>query len=132
MKVSFQLENLNKSDLNPRTLLKQFYKADYGQLFNKIKSLRTPVKNKILECLLDGNWHSELEIIRIAKKEQPYIGAVTIGTMIGNINHVLKNDYVEKRVKDGKMYYKLADNYVGLTRAAYTKYKHKDFNISEI
>ncbi|TXT60304.1 MAG: hypothetical protein BAJALOKI1v1_1290005 [Promethearchaeota archaeon] len=126
------MENIEENNLNSRTLIKQYYKADYGQLFNKIKSLRTPVKNKILQCLLDGNWHSELEIIRIAKKEQPYIGAVTIGTMIHNLNHVLKNDYVEKRMREGKMYYKLADNYVGLTRAAYSKYKHKEFNINDI
>ena len=102
-------------------LIKKFYKPDYSQLFNKIKQIRTPIKNDILVALLDGNWHSELELIRIAKKEQKYVGSVTLGTMIEGLNSNIKNNYLEKKTIDGKMYYKLSDNYVGLTRAAYTK-----------
>jgi hypothetical protein len=126
------MENLENHDLNSRELLKKYYKPDYNLIFNKIKSIRAPTKNKILETLLDGEWHSELEIIRIAKKEQQYIGSVTIGTMVHQLNHVLKNNYVEKKVINGKLYYKLADNFVGLTRAAYSKYKHKALDISDI
>ncbi|MFW9952760.1 MAG: hypothetical protein ACFFKA_21780, partial [Candidatus Thorarchaeota archaeon] len=90
--------------------LKNFYKPDYSQLFNKIKDIKTPVKNEILIGLLDGNWHSELDLIRIAKKKQKYMGAVTLGTMVHSLNHTLKNDYVENKVINGKMYYKLSDN----------------------
>ncbi len=126
------MENLDNIDLNPRQIMKKYYKPDYGPLFNKIKNIRAPVKNKILETLLDGKWHSELEIIRIAKREQQYIGSVTISTMIHSLNKVLKNDYIEKQVIEGKMYYKLSDNYVGLTRAAYSRYKHKTLDINDI
>jgi hypothetical protein len=83
------------------------------------------VKNDILVGLLDGNWHSELDLIRIAKKQQKYMGAVTLGTMVNSLNHTLRSDYVEKKVINGKMYYKISDNYVGLTRAAYNKFKFK-------
>lgn len=106
-------------------ILKQYYKPDYSGLFNKIKNIKVPIKNEILNCLLDGNWHSELDLIRIAKRQQKYMGAVTLGTMINSLNKTLKNDYVEKRVIDEKLYYKISDNYVGLTRAAFNKYKFK-------
>ena len=46
-----------------------------------------------------------------------------MGTMVNSLNKLLKNDYVEKRISEGKMYYKISDNYVGLTRAAYNKQK---------
>ena len=103
-------------------ILKQYFKPDYSQLFNKIRDIKSPIKKEILIGLIDGVWHSELDLIRIAKKQHKYMGAVTLGTMIHALNHVLKNDYVEKKVVNGKLYYKISDNYVGLTRAAYNKY----------
>ena len=106
-------------------ILKKYYKPNYSQLFNKIKDLKAPIKKEILIGLIDGIWHSELDLIRIAKKQQKYMGAVTLGTMIHSLNHNLKNDYVEKKVVNGKLYYKISDNYVGLTRAAYGKYNIK-------
>jgi hypothetical protein len=117
------METHENSDFIQAKLLKKYYQPDYSHLFNKIKDIKTPVKNGILMGLLDGNWHSELELIRIAKKKQKYMGAVTLGTMVNSLNHSLKNDYVEKKVMNGKLHYKISDNYVGLTRAAYNKYK---------
>ena len=96
-----------------------FYKPNYSILFNKIKDIKAPIKNEILIALLDGHWHSELELIRITKKQHGYIGAVTLGTMINSLNHMIKNNYLEKKVVNSKLYYKISDNYVGLTRAAY-------------
>ncbi|MFX1345112.1 MAG: hypothetical protein ACFFBC_11575 [Promethearchaeota archaeon] len=96
-----------------------FYKPNYSVLFNKIKDIKTPIKNEILMALLDGHWHSELELIRITKKQHGYIGSVTLGTMINSLNHIIKNNYLEKKVVNTKLYYKISDNYVGLTRAAY-------------
>jgi hypothetical protein len=104
----------------------EFFKPDYSNLFNKIKDIRTPVKNEILRALLDGQWHSELDLIRITKRKQNYMGAVTLGTMINSLNHCLKNNYLERKVIGGKMYYKISDNYVGLTRAAY-RFDTKNF-----
>ncbi len=96
-----------------------YYKPGYSILFNKIKDIKTPIKNEILMSLLDGQWHSELELIRITKKQHGYIGAVTLGTMINSLNHLIKNNYLEKKLVNTKLYYKISDNYVGLTRAAY-------------
>ena len=96
-----------------------YYKPGYSILFNKIKDIKTPIKNEILMALLDGQWHSELELIRITKKQHGYIGAVTLGTMINSLNHMIKNNYLEKKLVNSKLYYKISDNYVGLTRAAY-------------
>ena len=97
----------------------EFYKPNYSNLFNKIKDIKTPVKNEILIALLDGQWHSELDLIRITKKKQNYMGAVVLGTMVNSLNHCIKNNYLERKVINGKMNYKISDNYVGLTRAAY-------------
>jgi hypothetical protein len=96
-----------------------YYKPGYSNLFNKIKDINTPIKNEILIALLDGQWHSELELIRATKKQHGFIGAVTLGTMISSLNHYIKNNYLQKKIVNGKMFYKLNDNYVGLTRAAY-------------
>jgi len=105
-------------------LMKEFYKPSYSHLLNKIKDIRTPIKNDILKLLLDGQWHSEREIVREAKKQQ-YMGAVTLGTMVRSLNHSLKNNYVESKFIDGTLHYKISDNYVGLSRAAYSKYRFK-------
>jgi hypothetical protein len=105
---------------------KDFYKPNYSILFNKIKDIKAPIKNEILIALLDGQWHSELELIRITKKRHEFIGAVTLGTMIISLNHMIKNNYLEKKVVNSKLYYKISDNYVGLTRAAY-RFDAKNF-----
>ena len=110
-------ENL-KRDL----IMKKYYKPDFSILFNKIKEINTPIKNDLLIALLDGEWHSETELIRLAKKlGTVYVGAVTLGTMVNSLNNMLKNNYLEKQFFNGEMYYKISDNYVGLTRAAYNK-----------
>lgn len=107
-------------------LLKKYYKEEYSALFNKIKGIRTPVKNDIITSLLDGKWHSERDLIRMAKKQQyNYLGAVTLGTMVSSINNVVKSNYVEKEFIAGAMHYKISENYIGLTRAAYTKYSFR-------
>ncbi|MFW9895673.1 MAG: hypothetical protein ACFFDB_08725 [Promethearchaeota archaeon] len=97
----------------------RFYNPIYSVLFNKIKDIKTPIKTDILQALLDGQWHSELELIRITKKQHGFVGAVTLGTMINSLNHSIKNNYLEKKIVNEKLYYKISDNYVGLTRAAY-------------
>lgn len=123
------MEELNVRDTETINVMKKYYKPDYSKLFNKIKNIKTPVKNKILQALLDGSWHSELELIRIAREKENYIGSVTLGTMVNSLNNILRNDYLEKKHINGKMYYKLSDNYVGLTRAAYTKFQYEHKNL---
>ena len=117
------MERNDGIDQNKETILDQYYKPNYSVIFNKIKDIRAPLKNDIIIALMDGNWHSERDLIRLAKKKTPMpIGAVTLGTMISSLNHMLNSNYVEKQIKNCKLYYKISDNYVGLTRAAFTRY----------
>ena len=97
----------------------RFYNPIYSVLFNKIKDIKTPIKNEILRALLDGQWHSELELIRVTKKQYGFVGAVTLGTMVNSLNHSIQNNYLQKKILNDKLYYKISDNFVGLTRAAY-------------
>ena len=119
------MEKPSNNHLSSSSILKQYYKPNYSKLLNKIKDIRTPVRNKLLVALLDGQWHSELELIRIGKKQQKYLGAVTLSTIIQSLNQNIQNNYLEKRVVNGQMFYKILDNYVGLTRAAYSKYTYR-------
>lgn len=120
--MDFPVEKINENDFNATELMKIYYKPDYSKLFNKIKEIKRPIKNDILMALLDGKWHSETELIRIAKKQQDgsqFIGSVTLGTIIHSINQNVSEHYLEKKNFNGKMFYKISDNYVGLSRAAY-------------
>ena len=98
-----------------------------SNLFNKIKGIKTPVKNALLMTLLDGEWHSESELIRIAKKQRNYAGAVLVGTMLNSINALSQQVLLKKTIVNGEWHFKISDNYVGLTRAAYTKTAYKNF-----
>ena len=84
------MEGPQNTSFEQTKILKKYYKPDYSQLFNKLKNIKTPVKNEILISLLDGNWHSELDLIRVAKQKMKFMGAVTLGTMIHSLNHHLK------------------------------------------
>ncbi|MHA1294410.1 MAG: hypothetical protein ACTSQJ_17340 [Promethearchaeota archaeon] len=116
------MEKFTGSQINSNDLIKKYYKPSYMSLFNKIKKIQLPVKNEILMALLDGQWHSETELVRIAKKKQ-YMGVVTLGTMISSLNQKIKSSYLERQNINGEMYYKISENYIGLTRAAYSKYR---------
>ena len=120
--VYYFMEKVNQNNLRPSTVLNKYYKPDYSKLFNKIKDIKRPFKNDILIALLDGKWHPEDELIRIAKKQQggiQYMRSVSLGTIIQSINHNLKNNYLEKKIILNKIHYKIAENYVGLSRAAF-------------
>ena len=119
--ANMELDPSNNS-FEQAKILKKYYKPDYSQLFNKIRDIKAPIKKEILIGLIDGVWHSELDLIRVAKQKWKYMGAVTLATMIHSLNHSLKSDYFQKKVVNGKLFYKISDNYVGLTRAAYNKY----------
>jgi hypothetical protein len=114
-----------QNDLKKSDILKQGLKQYDSTLFNKIKGIKTPVKNELLITLLDGEWHSETELIRIAKREHKYAGPVLVGTMINSLNSSFKTSYLKRKIIGGEIHFKISDNYVGLTRAAYTRYQSK-------
>jgi len=118
------LEEQQDKNLNISTLIKIAYKPNYSNLFNKIKGITSTVKNNILMTLLDGRWHTESDILRTTKKFQ-YMGAVTLATMIQSLNSFSDhNNFLEKKIVNDRIFYKLSENYVGLTRAAFTRFRN--------
>jgi len=120
----------SEKNLNISMFMKILYKPEYSNLFNKIKDIRTPAKNHILISLLDGAWHNQYDILRITRKQEgsSYLGSVTLSTMIEALNSLNGNNkYLKKKIVNGKIYYKLSDNYLGLTRAAFTKLRTINF-----
>jgi len=116
------LEENPEYKIDNSTNINRYYKPNYSILFKKIKDIQTPVKNDLIISLMDGNWHSESNLVRLAKRQQyRYMGIVTLGTMVNSINQMLNSNYVEKKIINNEMYYKISDNYVGLTRAAYNR-----------
>ena len=122
MKGGINLEENPEYKIDNSTNINRYYKPNYSILFKKIKDIQTPVKNDLIIALMDGNWHSESNLVRLAKRQQyRYMGIVILGTMVNSINHMLNSEYVEKKIINNEMYYKISDNYVGLTRAAYNR-----------
>jgi len=116
------LDKIPEYQTDKSSIIKKYYKPNYSILFNKIKGIQTPVKNDLIIALMDGTWHSESNLVRLAKRQQyRYMGIVTLGTMINSLNQLLKSNYVEKQIINSEMYYKISDNYIGLTRAAYNR-----------
>ena len=116
------LDKLGK-EFNISTLMKIVFKPEYSNMFNKITNINAPVKNDILITLLDGKYHSQTEIIRHIKNKHQYLGPITLTTMVESLNSHTKNNYLVKKIVNGRIYYKISDNYVGLTKAAFTKFR---------
>ncbi len=117
------MDNLIQNDITKSEILRESKKQYDSMLFNKIKDIKTPVKNELIITLLDGEWHSETELIRIAKKKHVYAGSVLVGTMINSLNSSFKTSYLKRKILNGEIHFKISDNYVGLTRAAFTRYQ---------
>lgn len=119
------MESFDEKRFNISTLIKIQFKPEYSNMFKKIKDIEAPIKNDIIMALLDGKWHSEMDLIRLAKSQQhDFIGPVLLGTMINSLNIKMNNNFLEKRSIKGKIFYKLSNNYIGLTRAAFTKFRY--------
>ncbi len=121
------MDKVEDKELNITTLMKIQFKPEYSNMFRKIKNIEIPVKSHILMALLDGNWHTESEILRITRKQNDSIGAVTLSSMINTLNLQTVNSYLQKKIVNGRVYYKISDNYLGLTKAAFTKFRLRDF-----
>lgn len=124
----FILENFDDKKLNIATLMKIQFKPEYSNIYRKINDIKIPIKNHILMTLLDGKWHTENEILRITRKQNDSIGSVTLSSMVKNLNLQTVNSYLRKKMVNGRIFYKISDNYLGLTKAAFTKFRFKSFN----
>ena len=125
------LEELRKDNDSKSSILKEAMKEHDSKLFNKIKEIKTPVKNDLLIILLDGEWHSETELIRTAKRQRQYAGAVLVGTMLNSINAISQEVFLKKKIINGEWHFKISDNYVGMTRAAFTRTAYRKFSSQE-
>ncbi|MHA1594447.1 MAG: hypothetical protein ACTSXJ_03095 [Candidatus Baldrarchaeia archaeon] len=54
-----------------------------------------PAKRAILEVLLDGEWHSTVEIWRKVRSTRKFIGLVGIGTAIRQMVNLTGNEIIE-------------------------------------
>ncbi len=57
-----------------------------------------PVKREILRCLSDGLWHTTSELARFAKKANPVMGLVTVGTILTRMKQQLGEHFMEQMV----------------------------------
>ena len=58
-----------------------------------------PVKREILRCLSDGMWHTTSELARYAKKANPVMGLVTVGTILTGMQQQLGELFLEQMVQ---------------------------------
>jgi hypothetical protein len=57
------------------------------------------VKREILRCLGDGLWHTTSELARYAKKANPVMGLVTVGTILTRMQQRLGEYFLEQMVQ---------------------------------
>jgi hypothetical protein len=61
--------------------------------------IKDPAKREILRCLSDGLWHTTSELARYAKKANPVIGLVTVGTILTRMQEQLGEHFLEQMVQ---------------------------------
>ncbi|MFX1508997.1 MAG: hypothetical protein ACFFBR_01700 [Promethearchaeota archaeon] len=57
------------------------------------------VKREILRCLSDGLWHTTSELARFAKKANPVMGLVTVGTILTRMQQQMGEHFLEKMIQ---------------------------------
>ncbi len=57
------------------------------------------VKRELLRCLSDGMWHTTSELARFAKKANPVMGLVTVGTILTRMQQQLDKHFLEQMVQ---------------------------------
>lgn len=89
-------------------------------LIEELQHIQDRAKHGVLKALLDGEWHNEKELIRIAKKER-YIGSVSFGMMMLSFCEIVDKRFLMKKIvaETSEPQYKINDNFVGLARAAF-------------
>lgn len=102
--------------------LEPYYKPHYTDLLNRIQDIRDRAKTAVLQELADGQWHSQMDLMRVARRTR-FIGDVGFGMMLEQMRDMLGPDFMTCSIgPENERFFKIQDNYVGLTRAAYYKF----------
>ncbi|MFX1490982.1 MAG: hypothetical protein ACFFBU_01860 [Promethearchaeota archaeon] len=56
-------------------------------------------RREILGCLSDGMWHTTSELARYARKTNPVMGLVTVGTILSRMQEQLGEHFLEQMVQ---------------------------------
>jgi DNA-binding transcriptional ArsR family regulator len=63
------------------------------------KIVQDATRSEILRCLSDGMWHTTSELARYARKTNPVMGLVTVGTILGRMQEQLGEHFLEQMVQ---------------------------------
>ncbi len=100
---------------------------DELELLNCLQNIRDKTKIDVLMKLLDGQWHTDYELIRIAKKSRDFIGVVGFGMLICSIEDTVAKSFLIKKINPGNSsHFKINDNFIELARSAYSQYKKSE------
>ncbi len=102
--------------------LEPYYKPHYSDLLYRIQDIRDRAKTVVLQVLADGAWHSQMDLMRVARRTR-FIGDIGFGMMMEQMREMLGHDFLTCSTgPENERFFKIQDNYVGLTRAAYNKF----------
>jgi hypothetical protein len=97
---------------------------DENQLIQCLQNIQDRTKIEVLLKLLDGHWHTDAELIRIAKKTRDFIGVVGFGMLIASFEDTIAKSFLIKKINPGNIsQFKINENFIELARAAYSQYK---------
>lgn len=118
---SFEEDNMN---------FKKLIEEKGKEFLYNLRNIKDPAKSDVIKALLDGEWHNEKELIRIAKKTR-YMGQVGFGMMMLSFEEIVDSGFILKEVinENGDAGYKINDEFVGLARAAYYNYSDYESKI---
>ncbi|MHA1728661.1 MAG: hypothetical protein ACTSWY_07995 [Promethearchaeota archaeon] len=119
------IENLERQKIEERNI-KNFIEENGSELFEILHNIKDKAKNDIIHLMLDGEWHNERELLRLAKKSR-YCGTVSFGIMMLSFGKTISDRFVTKKRMNVGTYYKINDNFMGLARAACSNYKKNLF-----
>ncbi len=96
---------------------------DESELLNLLKQITDATKIDVLIHLLDGKWHTDAELIRVAKKSRDFIGAVGFGMLMCSFEDSVSRSFLMKKMNpDNTTQFKIHENFIELARSAYSKY----------
>lgn len=97
---------------------------DKDELLYSLKHITDATKIDVLSELLDGRWHTDAELIRVAKKSRDFIGAVGFGMLMCSFEDSISKSFLMKKMIPGNTtQFKIHENFIELARAAISKYK---------